>query len=55
MAERVDGDAAEQVEVAAAVGVPDVGAFAADQGDRRRAVVVHQRGLPALPRQPIGG
>src|SRR5204863_2710929 len=45
--ERVHRDPADQVEVALAVGVPDVGALASSQRDRRGAVVVHQRRLPA--------
>ena len=36
MTERVDGDAAEQVEVAVAVDVPDVRTFAADEHALRR-------------------
>ena len=44
VAERVDGDAAEQVEVLLAVGVPDVGALAAGEHQLRRAEGVHQRG-----------
>ena len=48
VAERVDRDAAEQVEVAVAVGVPDVGALAALQHQLRRAEGVHQRGGVAL-------
>src|SRR5690606_18938176 len=47
VAERVDGDAADEVGVGGAVGVPHGGALAADQGQARRAVVVHQRALPA--------
>ena len=43
VAERVDGDAAEQVDVLLAVGVPDVGALAADERQLRRAEGVHQR------------
>ena len=39
--ERVDRDAAEQVEVAVAVGVPDVRALAADQHALRRPERVH--------------
>ena len=50
VAERVDGDAAEQVEVDLAVGVPDVGALAAGQHQLRRTERVHQRGgVPLAP------
>ena len=46
VAERVDRDAADQVEVATPVGVPHLGTAAADERERRGAVVVHHRGLP---------
>src|SRR5690606_3526670 len=45
-AERADGDAAEEVEVLLAVGVPQPGALAVGEGDAGGAVVVHQGGLP---------
>ena len=48
VAERVDGDAAEQVDVLLAVGVPDVRALAADQGQLGRPEGVHQAGGVAL-------
>ena len=47
VAEDRRGDAAEQVEVLAAVDVPDGGALAAGQRDRRRPVVAHHHGRPA--------
>ena len=48
VAERVDRDPADEVEVLLAVGVPQPGARAADEGQPRGAVVVHQRALPPL-------
>ena len=49
VAERVDGDAAEQVDVLVAVVVPDVRALAAGEHQLRRAEGVHQRaGVPLL-------
>ena len=41
VAERVDGDAAQQVDVLTTVGVPHPRARAANQGDGRRAEGVH--------------
>src|SRR5690606_24873690 len=50
VAERVDGDAGEQVEVALAVGVPHVRALAAHQDALRRAERVHDgAGVPVGP------
>ena len=43
VAERGDRDARDQVEVAVAVGVPDLAALAAVEGKRRHAVVGHHR------------
>ena len=48
VAEHVDRDAAEQVQVGLAVGVGDHGAVAAGQRQRRGAVVVHHHRLPTL-------
>ena len=47
VAERVDGDAADEVEVLVAVGVPHLGAGAAHEWEPGGAVVVHERALPA--------
>ena len=44
VAERVDGDAAEEVDVLVAVGVPDVRALAAGEHQLGRAEGVHQAG-----------
>ncbi len=52
MAQRVDGDAAEQVEVLLAVGIPDVGALAAYQHGLRRPERVHDGALVAG--RPVG-
>src|SRR6185312_15750842 len=52
VAEGVHGDAAEEVEVAAAVGVPHVGALAADEHALRRAEGVHDR--TRVPGGPLG-
>src|SRR3954466_4280805 len=48
VAEGVDGDTADEVEVFLAVRVPHRGALAVGERDARRAVVVHHRALPAL-------
>src|SRR6185312_10506215 len=47
MAQDVDRNAAEQVEVALSVDVGDDGPVATGQGHRRGAVVVHHHGFPA--------
>ena len=47
VAEQVDGDAAEQVDVLAAVDVPDGRAAPPREHHRRGAVVAHERGVPA--------
>ena len=49
VAQDVDRDAAEQVQVGLAVDVGDHGAVAAGQRHRRGAVVVHHHGFPPLP------
>ena len=48
VAERVDGDAAEQVDVLLAVDVPDVGALTADEDELGRPEGVHQRAVVAV-------
>ena len=48
VAENVDGDAAEQVDVGLAVDVGDHGTVAAGQRQRRGAVVVHHHAVPTL-------
>ena len=50
VAERVDRDAAEEVDVLLAVGVPDVGALAADQRQLGRPEGVHQAARTAAYR-----
>src|SRR3954468_20166578 len=48
VAQNIDRDAAEEVDVRLAVLVGDHGAVPADQRDGRRAVVVHHHAFPAL-------
>ena len=55
VAEGVDGDAAEEVEVLPALVVPDVGALAAHQRQLGRAEGVHQRRGVALQQLAHGG
>jgi hypothetical protein len=42
MAERVDGDPGEQIEVTVAVGIPDITALAAGQDRLRAAIHAYQ-------------
>ena len=53
-AQRVDGDAADEVGVRPALGVPERGAHAPGQRHARRAVVVHEGGLPAVRECRVG-
>src|SRR5208283_5739900 len=54
MAEDVDRDAAEQVQVGLAVDVGDHGAVTAGQRHRRGAVVVHHHGFPPVSHRVRG-